>query len=207
MGFKQSEVIGVDVRLLGSRRAGEFQKKNRPTIKYCQWREGPYQDVGNADEGMESCNLNHLLGSRQVKDLRIPPYPLYRHNILRNYFHFKKSKICVCDWGQTWERWGLSASKSVLISRWKASFATRFARVGTSVAQIGQSASLRHATHIAAPTTILVSNAITLIAIAITSTTMSINQQSPLTSSMPALSTGRWPSRQSTQKVRLWEAQ
>jgi hypothetical protein len=64
MGFKQSEVVGVDVRLLGSRRAGEFQKKINPPSNIINkgGGGGQYQGVSVVDEVMVACGPNCLLG-------------------------------------------------------------------------------------------------------------------------------------------------
>ncbi len=64
MGFKQSKVVGLNVRLLGSGRAGEFQKKNVPPSNIVDkgGGGGQYGGVGTADKVMVECCLNCLHG-------------------------------------------------------------------------------------------------------------------------------------------------
>jgi hypothetical protein len=70
MGFNRSEVIGVNVQLLESRRAGQFQKKIVPPSNIVnKGGGGRYQGVGAADKVMAACGLNCLPGSRQVNDI------------------------------------------------------------------------------------------------------------------------------------------
>jgi hypothetical protein len=73
MSFKRSEVIGVIVQLLKSRRAGGFQKKMYHHLILLTKLGGQYQGVGAADKVMLACGPNCLLGSRRVKDVQIPP--------------------------------------------------------------------------------------------------------------------------------------
>jgi hypothetical protein len=73
MGFKQSKVIGVNVRFIGSSGAGEFQKKPSHHLILSTKGGGQYQGVGMVDKAMVACGLNCLLGSRRVDVPRIPP--------------------------------------------------------------------------------------------------------------------------------------
>jgi hypothetical protein len=73
MGFKRSEVIGVNVRFIGSRGAGDFQKKMSHHLILSMKGGGRYQGVSAADKAMVVCGPNCLLGSKWVDVLRIPP--------------------------------------------------------------------------------------------------------------------------------------